>query len=62
VGISDTGDERYRITLFVNNLTDENYRSGLADLGLLYGGANAQANVWGRNSQRYFGLRAKFSF
>jgi iron complex outermembrane receptor protein len=61
LGINDDNG-RYRITLFVNNFTDENYRSGLVDYRGLYGGAIALANSFSRNSQRYYGVRAKFSF
>ncbi len=62
VGINERDNDRYRITLFVNNATDENYRSGIADLRALYGSATAITNVFTRNSQRYYGIRAKFSF
>ncbi len=62
VGLNERASDRYRITLFVNNATDENYRSGLGDLRALYGGATALTNVFSRNSQRYYGVRAKFSF
>jgi iron complex outermembrane receptor protein len=60
IGINDNND-RYRVTLFVNNFTDENYRSGLVDYRGLYGGAIALANSFSRNSQRYYGVRVKFS-
>lgn len=62
VGINESESGRYRVTAFVNNVTDENYRSGVADLGLLYGGATAFTNSFGRNAQRYAGLRVKFKF
>ncbi|MEP4147201.1 MAG: TonB-dependent receptor [Halioglobus sp.] len=62
IGINESANDRYRITLFVNNATDENFRSGIGDLRALYGGATALTNVFARNSQRYYGVRAKFSF
>lgn len=62
IGINERANDRYRFTFFVNNLTDENYRSGIADLRNLYGGSTALVNSFARNSQRYYGLRAKFAF
>lgn len=61
-GINERANDRYRVTAFVNNLTDENYRSSLADLGALYGGADAFAQTFSRNSERHAGVRLKFSF
>lgn len=61
-GINERANDRYRVTAFVNNLTDENYRSSLADLGALYGGVDAFAQTFSRNSERHVGVRLKFSF
>lgn len=61
-GISEKSNENYRITAFVNNLTDENYRSSVADLRQLYGGATSFAQVHGRNSERHFGVRVRVGF
>ena len=61
-GINERANDRYRVTAFVNNVTDENYRSGLGDLRGLYGQKTALANIFSRNSQRYYGVRVKFSF
>ncbi|MCX2982034.1 TonB-dependent receptor [Halieaceae bacterium IMCC14734] len=62
IGINEKDKGRYRVTAFVNNFTDENYRSGIADLRQLYGGATSLANIFARNSQRYYGVRLKYSF
>ena len=62
LGINEKASDRYRVTLFVNNLTDENYRSGIGDLRQLYGGATSLTNIFGRGSQRYAGVRLKFNF
>ncbi|MFK8019747.1 MAG: TonB-dependent receptor [Pseudomonadales bacterium] len=61
IGINDN-DDRYRVTVFVNNLTDENYSSGIGDLGVLYGQRVAITNNFSRASQRHAGVRLKVSF
>ena len=63
-GINDKDNDRYRITVFVNNFTDENYSATVVDFRDVYGGGDTVA-VYGilpRKSQRYYGVRAKFSF
>jgi iron complex outermembrane receptor protein len=62
IGITEKEEERYRITLFVNNIADENYRGRINDFRQLYGGKTAMLQTFPRNSQRYYGLRAKFNF
>lgn len=61
-GINDRDDDRYRVTLFVNNVTDENYVSSMQDWRQLFGGAMSLSQVFARNSQRYYGVRVKFNF
>lgn len=61
-GINEKENNRYRVTAFVNNFTDENFRSGIADLRQLYGGATSLTNVLSRGSQRYYGVRLKLAF
>ncbi|MEH6569611.1 MAG: TonB-dependent receptor [Halioglobus sp.] len=61
-GINDKANDRYRITAFVNNFTDENYSATVVDFRAVYGGAEAVYGVLPRNSQRYYGIRAKFNF
>jgi iron complex outermembrane receptor protein len=62
IGINEKESNLYRVTLFVNNFTDENFRSGIGDLRQLYGGATSLTNVFARNSQRYYGVRLKLAF
>ena len=61
LGLNDKSD-RYRVTLFVNNLLDEGYATSKLDLAQLYGGATARAQVTPRSTQRYWGVQARFSF
>ncbi len=60
-GINDK-DGRYRITAFVNNFTDENYSATIIDYRQVYGGSRALLGSLQRDSQRYYGVRAKFNF
>lgn len=62
IGIVEEASELYRVTLFVNNFTDESYSAGTADLRQFFGGKTALAQNLPRGSQRYYGVRLKFSF
>ncbi|MCB1691103.1 MAG: TonB-dependent receptor, partial [Halioglobus sp.] len=62
IGISEKTTDQYRVTLFVNNLTDENYRAGIADVRDLFGGDLALGQVLPRSAQRYYGVRLRYSF
>lgn len=62
LGINERDNDRYRVTLFVNNVADETYSSRIVDWRQLYGGSMALSNTFARNSQRYYGVRAKFNF
>ena len=62
IGINDKASDRYRLTAFVNNLLDENYLSGMVALDPLFGGALATANIYSRDSQRYYGVELKLNF
>jgi iron complex outermembrane receptor protein len=64
-GINDKKNDRYRITAFVNNFTDENFSATVIDYRQVYGGNAAPAALLGslqRGSQRYYGVRVKFNF
>lgn len=52
---------RYEITAFVNNLFDKFYRGDMQDIGIIFSDTTL-AHLVPRNSQRYFGLKAKFNF
>lgn len=62
LGINERDSDRYRVTLFVNNITDENYSSNITDWRQLFGGKMSLTNVFTRNSQRYYGIRVKYNF
>lgn len=62
IGISERASDLYRVTLFVNNFTDESYRAGMADARELFGGKTAVVQNLPRASQRYAGVRVKFNF
>ena len=62
VGIVERERAAYRVTLFVNNVLDENYLVSKANLGQLYGGRQAIGQILARDSQRYAGVRVKFQF
>ena len=53
---------RYQVSVFVNNVFDENYRSSLADFRVLFGQRRAVVHVHPRNSQRYVGITTKLNF
>jgi iron complex outermembrane receptor protein len=61
VGINDK-DDRYRVTAFVNNFTDENFSATIVDYRQVYGGARALLGSLPRGSQRYYGVRVRFNF
>jgi iron complex outermembrane receptor protein len=61
-GIVERDDERYRLTLFVENLFDEDYAATVADLGGLYGGGDVVFHFMPRNAERYAGVRFRYSF
>lgn len=55
-------DERYSITLFVNNVTDKSYLSNITDFSGRWGNQAAIAGWYSRDAHRYGGVRlgAKF--
>ncbi len=61
-GIVERDSGRYKITLFVQNLFDEDYASSIADLGGLYGGSTAIFQFLPRNAQRFAGIRLRMGF
>ena len=62
IGIVERERAAYRVTLFVNNVFDDEYVMVLANLGQLYAGNLAMGQMLARDSQRYAGLRVKFNF
>jgi len=61
VGIVEA-DEQYKVTLFVNNVFDENFSMGYGDASQRFGGATAISKQWSRNAMRYAGINASYSF
>lgn len=61
IGVEDNGG-RYRITAFVNNLTDQFYTGVISDSSAFYAGKPVMSQQVPRNAQRYMGLKARFSF
>lgn len=62
LGITERENNRYSVSLFVNNLFDEEYASGLADLTSLYGGATTLLHHIPRGAERYVGVRVRLGF
>lgn len=61
IGIQDK-DDRYKITLFVNNVLDEDYTVGIGNLGSLWGGRATYTQMVPRDAQRYAGASVKLNF
>lgn len=61
LGVRDL-DDRYRVTVFVNNLFEEEYVSGIIDQSGFFGGVPVLRQFKPRQSQRYVGVRLKGSF
>ena len=61
VGISDEA-ERYEVSLFVNNVFDENYRSYKQSIPRPFSGGVTVTHINSRNSERYMGVSAKYNF
>jgi iron complex outermembrane receptor protein len=62
-GINDK-DDRYRVTAFVNNFTDESFSLTVLDYRDVYGGGTTRSLLGSnpRASQRYYGMRVRFNF
>ncbi|UZJ44113.1 TonB-dependent receptor [Marinimicrobium sp. C6131] len=61
VGIRDK-DDAYKLTLFVNNVTDESYVSGAGQSQGLFGGESVLTHQVPRAAQRYAGVKLKLNF
>jgi len=53
---------RVKITLFANNVTDEQFVTGLGNVGGLWGGTPVYAQVVPRGAQTYAGIELGFNF
>ncbi len=61
IGLSPVS-ERFKVTLFVKNLTDEHYVAGLRRISGSVGGAGAVAQAIPRDFERYFGVTLGVNF
>jgi iron complex outermembrane receptor protein len=61
VGVIDR-DNRYDVTLFMNNAFDKHYVSGMIDQTARWGGKLALTGNWSRDAERYAGIRLNMRF
>ena len=61
VGLAPSS-EAYSVTLFVNNVADERYVSNITDLSGRWGNKSAVVGAYGRDAQRYVGIRLNANF
>ena len=62
VGLTERENRRYTATLFVNNVTDEEYTVGIGNVGGLWGGSPVYIQTFPREANRYAGLRLGVKF
>ncbi|MBT6891770.1 MAG: TonB-dependent receptor [Gammaproteobacteria bacterium] len=62
IGLVERENQRYEITLFANNVTDEEFVTGLGNVGGLWGGTPVYAQVVPRGAQTYSGIEVGFNF
>ncbi len=62
LGIIDSVDERYTVTLFVNNLFDEDYVSSIGNFGALWGSMPTYIQNFPRDAERYAGIELGIRF
>lgn len=61
-GIRERSLGKYQVSLFINNLFDQDYAAAIIDQTGLYGGETAILHLVPRDAHRYAGLRMKYSF
>lgn len=62
LGIVESANERYTVTLFVNNLFDEDYVTSIANFGGLWGNAPTYIQTFPRDAERYAGIQLGIRF
>lgn len=62
LGLVERENKRYEITLFANNVTDENFATGISNVGGLWGGTPVYFHVLPREAQSYAGIKVGFNF
>ena len=61
-GIRERSQGKYQVSLFINNLFDQDYAAAIVSQSALYGGKTAYSHLVPRDAQRYAGLRMKYLF
>ena len=62
VGINERENNRYSVSLFVNNVFDEEYASAIADVSPIYNDAKTLMHHIPRGAERYAGVRVRLGF
>ena len=57
LGIVESESERYSVTLFVNNLFDEDYVASIGNIGGLWGNIPVYIQTFPRDAERYAGIQ-----
>ena len=57
LGIVESGSQRYSVTVFVNNLFDEDYVASIANFGGLWGNQPTYIQTFPRDAERYVGVQ-----
>ena len=60
-GIVDNQD-KYKVTVFANNLFDEHYSMGYSNFEERFQGETALAKRWSRGALRYVGVNVSYQF
>jgi len=61
-GIRERSEGKYQVSLFINNLFDQDYAAAIIDQTGAYGGKTALVHLVPRDAHQYAGLRMKYSF
>ena len=62
LGVIESRSERYSLTLFVNNLFDEDYATNIANFGFLWGNNPTYVQTFPRDAERYAGIQVGVRF
>ncbi len=62
IGLVESESERFSVTLFVNNLFDEDYVASIGNFGGLWGGMPTYIQTFPRDAERYAGIQLGVNF
>lgn len=62
IGLKSNSADGFKLTLFVNNLTNKQYATFVGDQGNLFGNNHVLTQFVPRGSQRYVGAKLDYSF